>query len=1418
MNMFVPQSIQTQMELANIADVKSHVISPRFSATIIKLKQDTVIGSYLMTRENQIIDWHDAMNMIMSTKNVNKKLPKENIKNSKLFSMIIPNKINVKDKKIQIVNGIIQNGMIDGGILNKSIINFCWDKYGAETTKNFIDNSQLLVCNYILYNGFSVGVMDGRLPEDKQEIIMKIVEEKKIEAEHMITEIENNPDLLDPVIAEDQIRDLLATIKGEMGKIVMKEVDKTNNFYIMIGSEAKGSPINIGQIAGSLGQDILKFSRIEKKVNNRSLVHFCQNDDTPESRGFITNSYFNGLSPTEFFFHHMSGREGLIDTAIKSVTGDTELLIMENTIVKHITIGEWIDNLLKLNKDKIQVDDQNNEHREEIRIYDLDINIPTTDLDGKVSWGKITGVTRHKPSNVMYEIITHGGRKVTVTDSHSLLIWNNIRKQFERISPKEIKIGSFVPVTSKLPKPPKMNDYIDFTYLFSQEKFTNEINKSESNLTNKFEFNHHNGLFLGLYIAEGNLNTEKGYVKITNSNTKILNFVKAWFTNHNIKWKINKIGEKSITICGYSVLLTKILVCIAGDRVQNKFIHPQCLSANNHEFLKALVNGIISGRGNITNNSIHIRSSSNRLILDLNNCLNMLNIFGKIRTIKLKVNNLRTTNFTNINVLSIRSQWVYNFKNQIKLICDYKQEKLNKLNPTIIHRNFKEHNDVVLDKIININKIDGSKYQHVYDLTVPSTLNFGLANGLHVVDTADSGYLQRKLIKGLEDIYIAYDSTVRSANNTIIQLFYGDNMLDQEMQKLVKLNLIDMSNTMLIDTYKFTDEELNKLSKNNKSKLEKLKKWNDINLNNMIKYRDDIREISTKSRLDYVTHQYMYFQPANYGRIIEDAKNHVYSKNETLEIDYIIDHINNLLDAKTCQLTCMTNTEYENIKNSTNQNQFSKNYNQLKTKYLFTIALHEYLSPKRCIIEYKLNKEQFDIIIEDIIKSFEKSIVQPGEMVGIVTSQSLGEPLTQLTLNTFHSTGSGVKGMQGIPRFRELLSYTKNPTTPYMTIYLNDNIRKDFNKTNKIAALLNYTILNDMAEKIELIYDIDPYTNSYMKEDDIIDIPFFINNVSDINIKSLPWLARVELNKENLLENNLTLLDIKTRFISFWNNKYSDLSILKKNEKDIVQKIQNCCILSSNDNSIKSYIHLRFDLIEINNDIINGLINIILRKFNIKGNENITKLDIVNDQQTIGYDEDKKIINDTENIMYTVGIDMLTIRDIKGINLNKTLCNDIHTIYTLYGIEAARTMLIYEFTNIFNETKTNYTHINLLVDVMTNNGTIVSIDRHGLNRLETDPLGRVSFEKTIEQLLTAAVFGEKDYLKGVSSRIMVGKCIRGGTGLCDILVDTDIIEKTEVDNTTAYTSEYTAKIKLQSNEILDDIMKRNEFETIMPFN
>ena len=1711
MNMFVPQSIQTQYELAYIAAVSKQIITARSTRPIMELKQDTVLGSYQMTEKNVNVDWHDAMNIIMNCTNVDKsKFTKINTNTHKLFSAIIPPLINITDgDNFEINNGNLVKGIVSGSMLNGKIINFTWDRYGPQITKDFIDNSQRLIINFLLQDGFTVGLGDAIIPADDKLTFRKMVNEKVLEVQHLLTEIENYPDLLDPDTFETQIYSLLSTVKGDLPKRVIEKLTTDNHFYGMIKSNAKGKDLNLAQIVASLGQDILKFARIEKKVNNRSLVHFSQNDDTAEARGFIINSYYDGLDPHEYYFHHMTGREGLIDTAIKSVVGDTELIIIEDGNCKHIKIGEWIDNLLD-NHNNIKIDNDNNEYREEIKLEN-NVYISTTNLDGNISWGQITGITRHLPTQDMYEIETESGRSVTVTDSHSLLVWNIQTEQLQRLTPDKVNIGSFVPVTKKL-------------------KFI------PNNFSNGME-----------------IQTEVNYDKY-------------------------------------------------------KFIDNMYKSNNIQDIYSA------------------------------NMILNFKGVFGKI------------------------SQ---NDNEYTLTICD----------------TYESHNDIVLDKIIKINKIEGSSFNKVYDLTVPSTLNFGLANGLHVVDTADTGYLQRKLIKGMEDLHVAYDGTIRSGNNIIIQLLYGDSHLDQSMQKLVKLNILSWGNSKIVEKYKFSDKEIVELTKSLKYDNKQIKKLNEMNdeiVDIMIQFRDDLRIIQEKAQLKNVTLKEMYYQPANYVRIIDDAKNSLITDNAPLDPLHVITEIDRLIDPTVCRIVCMNIDSNEDS---------PKYYNQKKAKYLFQIALYEYLGPKRCIYEHKFNKQKFDQVISEIIKSFNNSTVEPGEMVGVLSSQSLGEPLTQMsasketkirlkqikkykniiieeniktvkigefvdnfmdthknrvndipkhfdstetnligldeeyfvcgvhqddsikwnkishlsrhptngnlvkitttsgrtitttkshnflirtkdgivpvvaknlsvntripvaryieyqsnniiythkntdfvlnelfgwycgiyladgsingnmiqitkdaeyvekkidmiammfnvkylkrnykgeygecisynirckelatmlkdtfktgsynkiipdwvhnanidfvrglirgyidgdgnfsadrnlirvgsrseelikdmsfllayfkifstnytegksntdkvlhclgiahkyaktykdqigceypekldnlnkiieysekdhfyetdpidaipgishivaevsntlgmpgnsriygrwerqqraigrktlnkyideftryakeknkydlveknidqlkmiyngdvvwdkiksiqeindpkeyvydftvpgnetfmtadmicvhnTLNTFHSTGSGVAGMQGVPRFRELLSYSKNPNTPYMVIYMDKENKTNKEHAHRVASTLKYTLLMELAEQFDVIYDPDPKIrpeSQYHIDDIDRDSIFYLNNVQSANIGNMPWLFKVILSKEVIIDNEITMLDIKSKFVTFWNQHFSDISGLRKPAKDVITKILHGCIMTSYDSSDTLIIHIRFEFANVDNQILSYLQDVLLNKFNIKGNQNITKIQKIDNQQYVSFDnEDKAVETAKEWVIYTDGIDMYEIRKLAGIDLNRTTCNDINTIYQAFGIEAARTALIGEFVNVLDGNSVNIAHIELLGDVMTNNGGITSIDRHGINRLDTDPLGRASFEKTVEQLLLASAFNEIDHLRSVSSRIMVGRCIKGGTGLCDLLVDIDMLENSELDETKEIKIIGSTFKPLKPSSLLDDLLK-----------
>ena len=1710
MNMFIPQTIQTQLELSNIADVKKMIIGPRLSIPIIKFVQDTLLGSYRMTDATRTLDYHDAMNLAMYCKNVDIfKLRKETINTHNLYSLIIPDMINYSSGKANITNGNLINGTIDKSIINDKIVYYTWDRHGHEITRNFFDNAQRLVTNWFLINGSSVGYGDAIIDKHVSDDIASIFETKKMEVDTLITEMENNPDMLNPELFENKIKSKLESSVGEITTKVydhLKKNNPDNNFYLMVESGAKGSKGNVSRIIGGTCQSILEFSRIKKKVNNRTLPHFFQNDDRAVARGYSTSSFYTGLDPKEFFFLHMAGRSGLIDTAIKSITGDTPIVIMENNVIKHINIGVWIDNLLDNNSDLIEHETDNNdnkyEHRELLKLRD-ETFIPTTDADGKVSWGQITAITRHNPGQQLYEIKTHGGRKVTVTDSHSLLIWNGTR--FDRVKPEDVQIGNYVPVTAELVKPNYDSDCI-------KEK---EIN---------FKFNSENGLLLGKYLMDGII--------------------------------VNKL------ILEYSELFGNI-------------IHPECFNGSD-QFIKGLINGIFSEMGIIMEDTIQLKATSESLLNDINICLSRLNIFGEI-------NKLEST----VYCLTVRSKWV----NILRNIIGLETITLSDRNENI---NFKQVNNVVLDPITEINKIDPTLYQKVYDVTVPTTLNFGLANGLHIVDTADSGYISRKMIKGMEDVHLTYDKTVRSGNNVIIQMLYGDNNIGQVHYKENEIKIVNMSNTDINNKFGFSDEETKKMIKEFKLDKSEFDKFNGDYCSYICDLRDELRDIQMKVRFDKITMMDKYMLPVNLSRIVNDAKNiSDKSKSESLNPYYVTHVIKQILKPSITNINLMNE----------NSNGFKYN-DQDRGKYLFKIALYEYLSPKRCIFEYKLSKYQFDQMIIEVLKSFKKACVEPGEMVGVLTAQTLGEISTQMslvanssvflktenkntgkikivktkigefieslyekfphriknipdhndstefsiddltydyyicgvsqdekirwnkishlsrhptngnllkiktfsgktvistkshnflkrttndgivavtsenlkisdripvakklkyqmnneeididgqvfklteetglsfgllideyssniffelvhnanlkfvssllrsyfdnnsdiildqniirvrfksdevmkcismllpyfgilgmiyeesctveishkyirtflecigtdiqqkkedmekidrisisnceddkipelghiiarlgndlrlsdnleiyesigrhtlikhierfydkyneiqttldenmrssiksdidylkmisqgdviwdeiveiteiddpkeyvydftvpgnetfmvnegiivhnTLNTFHQAGTGVVGMRGIPRFKEIISYTKKMQTPSMMIKLTPEVRANQVIAHKIEASLKHTIFGNIIDKMDIIYD--PFV-SMPGKDGLDRKNIYYTHTSNISLENLPWLYKFTFNRDSLLEYDVKLLDIKTKLIKYWTEYLSDTNIAKK--KLIVSKVVNGCIMSNYDNSENPTIHIRYDVFNPDNNTLIDIGQYMVNKISIKGVEAIQSVDSLDKKKVIEYDEDKGIkSNAYEWIIYTNGIDLNKAKTIKYIDFNSTYINDIYMSYLNFGIEAARSSIIRECDDVFSSggNPINITHISFLADVMTNTGNITSIDRHGLNRLDTDPLSRASFENTVTQLINAAAFNEVDHVRSVSSRIMAGRCFKGGTGLCDVLMDNDIIENSEFTKQTKLYSK-DVKIQVEENRLIKHMLSKSFVE------
>jgi hypothetical protein len=264
----------------------------------------------------------------------------------------------------------------------------------------------------------------------------------------------------------------LNTVQPMVGKLLMDYYNINNFFWAGATSGGKGNAANVAQIAGLVGQINITGARPKKNMNGRSLPYYHSYDDTPEARGFAVNSYMDGLSGIEFFHNGTASREGLIDTAIKSVTWETPIVVIENNKPLYTPIGKWIDEKLKNNKTSIQnFTDRNLELLETNDIY-----IPTMDENGKVSWGTVKAVTRHDPGNKFYKITTNGGRQVTVVESKSLLIWNQ-DKFVETLTP-EIKIGDYLPVTKDLIKFLDNENIIDELQDFFTN-FNNECNQEQ---------------------------------------------------------------------------------------------------------------------------------------------------------------------------------------------------------------------------------------------------------------------------------------------------------------------------------------------------------------------------------------------------------------------------------------------------------------------------------------------------------------------------------------------------------------------------------------------------------------------------------------------------------------------------------------------------------------------------------------------------------------------------------------------------------------------------------------------------------------------------------------------------------------------------------------------------------------------------
>ena len=638
------------------------------------------------------------------------------------------------------------------------------------------------------------------------------------------------------------------------------------------------------------------------------------------------------------------------------------------------------------------------------------------------------------------------------------------------------------------------------------------------------------------------------------------------------------------------------------------------------------------------------------------------------------------------------------------------------------------------------------------------------------VKTSETGYLQRKLVKAMEDCKVNFDMSVRNASGQIIQFIYGDdgmNSVKLEKQHLSYLKfgttIDDIKDSFLIETI---DTLKGYVNADTLKKMKSSKKALNAKLLDYFEKVIEDRTFIIEKILKFKPDTFIVY-PIPFSRLINKAITVHYLKKLKAPTDLSVDYIL----AKIDELYKLT------ISNSVEGN-----------KVLHMLIRH-YLNPKQLIKELNFTKDAFDYLCLNIENHFYKSLVNPSELVGVVAAQSIGEPTTQLTLNTFHLSGvaSASKAVRGVPRIKELLSISKNIKSPSLTIHLNETYSSDIAKAEEAKSFIQTTYLSDFIDTMEIYYE----SNVVENEKSIINAYDNYSILDDVELetkdckkKANNWLLKIEINAEKLVDNKLKTEDIYKAFVTNYNDRihciHSDdnadkiifrIKLTPENSEDIITDMkaleQEMLSMVINGISGINNVSTQADcsIMEINPETL---------KLEVRSNN---KKDKKEHCTPVG-----KECENEQNVhcqLITEGTNLLDILGLsKYVDPVNTISNDIYEIYEVLGIEAARQALFNEIDDIFKESgNVNQRHISLLIDTMTSKGSLLSIDRHGINRSDIGPLAKCSFEETADILIKSGVFGEYDKMQGVAANVIVGQIPKCGTGDSDIIMDHELISK-----------------------------------------
>ena len=1496
MNMHIPQSLQTHEELKQITSVPTQIISPGTSSPSMGIIQDTLIGGYLLTAQEQKIRRDQMNNFMMFMKDFNGNYPEpigyENGQpywsGKQLYSLILPDVTINQAKNIKIIRGEIVDGYLNSQMLGRDasgLIKQIYNTFGIEKCKNFFNDTENLITRWLMGNSFSIGFGDCIVSKEDSKMIKEIINKNIQEAYDLIIKAHHGlfmPDLDDKYKIDKMESDLnivLSKVQDKTKDFIVEKVSKTNNIYIASDKQAGsvGKTINLQQIMACVGQQSIWGERVSNGFTDRTLPHFPRNDLGPDAKGFCRNSFIEGLNPSEMFFHAMGGRTGSISTAIKTaesgytsrkfikatedlkVNYDFTVRNASNFIVQFCYGDDNFDpsKLEKINK--IELIEYSDKKLEEIYKFDV--------LGGEEDnyfGGFMT-------PEALSEMKMDNGYKTLLEDEYQLIrgyrdiLRNNYFRNTEAIG----DISTFIPFNLYRTLPAIQIRFniesfhlSDLTPQYVIDKFEKTMNDmivylpeknenwklfriifksflSPKRVISEYRFNKlaydylmeimrekmigaliNPGELVGIIASQTlgqsttqltlNSVTYETEILVRDSNKKIKKVQIGDFTVNGIEKskKIDYMEDKDTT---YAELTDFYEVPCATE--DGRTVWRKIEAVTKHPVIN------LDG----SNTMLKITTDGNREVIATKAKSFLQLIDGKIQSvdgINLKIGDYlpvskKALEYEKSYLLDLRtilnpSEYLYTSElEKAKLVINEHHWWKKHSGKTFILPHARS--DSVLILLSDKSRKDGQ---------IKTSINLK-PNCVYMKLTNNCNYTIPENIDMDYDFGYLIGAYAAEGCMTKHQVSISNN--DDEYLKPIQ---------RWCKKYNITTKVYKNINKNQEG-------WTsqDIRIYNTILCRILSNLCGNLSHNKFISDKVIFSNDECIlgfldGYIGGDGTVHSHKRSndkityESISVSSVSHKM--LIDVQVILKNVGIIGKITKPKKVEKNNRGSKDIKQLyvlnvrnkqcqKLASILNMKIVEKQNKANKLLEriFKLDYSKSDLFVPNIIDGNTRFEDRNGRYIDMEFDKIVKIEEVQNTTNyaydltvedtrnfdcynglcivdTFHLSGTAAGSAvitEGLPRLREVINVTKNLKSSNMTIYLKDEFSNSKDNAKKIQAKFTYTKLKDLLATSEILYD-----NKNGMTSNVEDVEFIksyqeftkLFDVDDIGEEGLsPWILRLTFDKESLMNRKITIQEVQETIKS---NSYNDQDI-------------ECIFSDDSSSDIVMRIRLKYDgkgsFMEFMKDFEKKLIELTIRGVN-----SVERL-ILTEANIIKYNIDGSYYAAKDWILMTDGSNLLDILADDSVDVSRTLTNDILEFHEIFGIEATRNLIYKEVHKIFMESHPNPRHIQMLADTMTYRGKLMQIDRHGMNKnSEIGPIGKASFEEVMNIFTKAALFAEKDNMKGMSANIMTGQFCKAGTNTFDILIDEDKLMEAE-GNEEEFISEFA-----EENVDVDEVFRR----------